>query len=41
MLTYEQVRATIDAYVDGWAKSDRVAWGALFAEDAVLVDPVG
>lgn len=41
MLTQEQVRATIEAYVDGWAKSDRVAWGALFAEDAVLVDPVG
>ena len=41
MLTSEQVRATIEAYVDGWAKSDRVAWGALFADDAVLVDPVG
>ena len=41
MLTSEQVRATILAYVDGWAKSDRVAWGALFADDAVLVDPVG
>jgi steroid delta-isomerase len=41
MLNHEQVRAVIEAYVDGWAKSDRVAWGALFAEDAVLVDPVG
>ena len=41
MLTPEKVRATIESYVDGWAKSDRVAWGALFADDAVLVDPVG
>jgi steroid delta-isomerase len=41
MLDHQQVRATIEAYVQGWAKSDRVAWGALFAEDAVLLDPVG
>jgi steroid delta-isomerase len=41
MLTQETVRATIEAYVQGWASSDRVAWGALFADDAVLLDPVG
>jgi len=41
MLTQETVRATIEAYVQGWANSDRVAWGALFADDAVLADPVG
>jgi steroid delta-isomerase len=41
MLDHQQVRATIEAYVQGWAKSDRVAWGALFADDAVLLDPVG
>ncbi len=41
MPTHEEVRATIEAYVAGWKSGDREAWGALFAEDAVLVDPVG
>ena len=40
-MKHEEVRATIMAYVDGWKHSDREAWGALFADDAVLVDPVG
>ena len=31
----------IQAYVAGWKNRDREAWGALFADDAVLVDPVG
>ncbi len=37
----ETLRATIEAYVEGWRTGDREAWGSLFAEDAVLVDPVG
>ena len=41
MLDDEKVRATIEAYVAGWKNADREAWGALFAEDATLVDPVG
>lgn len=41
MLKHQDVRATIEAYVAGWKSGDREAWGSLFADDAVLVDPVG
>jgi steroid Delta-isomerase len=41
MPTHQEVRATIEAYVAGWKSGDREAWGSLFADDAVLVDPVG
>jgi steroid delta-isomerase len=41
MLDKDRVRATIEAYVAGWKNADREAWGALFAEDTILVDPVG
>lgn len=41
MLKHQEVRAIIEAYVAGWKNSDRESWGALFADDAVLVDPVG
>ena len=41
MATHEQVRKTMDAYVDALARADRDAWVDLFAPDAVQVDPVG
>ena len=37
----EQVRATVDAYVDAYARNDKDAFLALWAPDGVLEDPVG
>jgi steroid delta-isomerase len=41
MPTPEQVRATVDAYVDAYSRNDRDAFLALWAPDGVLEDPVG
>ena len=41
MATPEQIRKTIDAYVDALARSDRDAWVGLFVPDAIQIDPVG
>ena len=41
MPTQEQVRATVDAYVDAYARNDKDAFLALWAPDGVLEDPVG
>ena len=41
MATQEQIRKTVDAYVDALARADRDAWVDLFAPDAVQIDPVG
>ena len=41
MPTPEQIRATIDAYVDAYDRNDRAAFLALWAPDGVLEDPVG
>jgi steroid delta-isomerase len=41
MATPEQIRKTIDAYVDALARSDPDAWVGVFAPDAVQIDPVG
>jgi steroid delta-isomerase len=38
--TPEQTRAAVDAYADAWNKNDRDAFIALWADDAVHVDPV-
>ena len=40
MMSPEQVRETIRAYVDAFERKDRDAWVGLFAEDAHQVDPV-
>lgn len=37
----KQVKTALQGYIDGWKNADREAWLALFAEDAVLIDPVG
>jgi len=41
MPTPELVRATVDAYVDAYARNDKAAFLALWAPDGVLEDPVG
>ena len=41
MATEKQIRATLQAYADGWQSGDKEAWLALFADDARLIDPVG
>jgi steroid Delta-isomerase len=41
MATPEQIRKTVDAYVDALARSDPDAWVGVFAPDAVQIDPVG
>ena len=41
MATQEQIRKTMDAYVDALARADRASWMGLFAPDAVHIDPVG
>ena len=41
MPTPEQVRATVDTYVDAYARNDKAAFLALWAPDGVLEDPVG
>ena len=37
----DQIRATVDAYVDAYARNDRAAFLALWAPEGVLEDPVG
>lgn len=41
MPTPEQVRSTVDAYVDAYARNDKAAFLALWAPEGVLEDPVG
>lgn len=41
MPTPDQIRATVDAYVDGYTRADREAVISLFAPEAELHDPVG
>lgn len=41
MVAPEQMIAAVEAYVDGFAREDAAAVVALFAEDAVVEDPVG
>lgn len=41
MPSTEQMIAAVHAYVDGFARGDAAAIGALFADDATLEDPVG
>lgn len=41
MPTPEQVRSTIDAYVERFSAGDRDGWVALFTDDAHQEDPVG
>ena len=41
MPTPEQIRATVDAYVDAYARNDKAAFLDLWAPDGVLEDPVG
>ena len=41
MPSNEQMIAAVHAYVDGFAREDAAAVVALFAEDAVVEDPVG
>ncbi len=41
MASSKEIRAALEAYCDGWRSNDRDAWLALFADDAVVIDPVG
>jgi steroid delta-isomerase len=41
MPTPDQIRAAVDAYVDAYARNDKAAFLALWADDGVLEDPVG
>ena len=41
MPTPEQVRAAVDAYVAAYMKDDRDAFLDAFADDGVVIDPVG
>jgi steroid delta-isomerase len=41
MVTPEQIRATVDAYVAAYAANDREGLLALYAPDAEWTDPVG
>jgi steroid delta-isomerase len=41
MPSADQLRATVAAYVDAYARNDRDAFLALWAPDGVLEDPVG
>jgi steroid delta-isomerase len=41
MANPEQIRKTIDAYVDALARADRDGWVGLFAPEAVQIDPIG
>ena len=41
MTTEDQMRAALQAYVDGFAAKDSGAVAALFADDARIEDPVG
>jgi len=37
----EQVQAAVDAYVTAYGKNDREAFLDIFADDGVILDPVG
>lgn len=37
----EQVRAAVDAYIDAYQRADRDVFLAAFADDGVVIDPVG
>jgi len=41
MPTTDQIRATLDQYVERFCAGDSAAWAALFTEDASQEDPVG
>lgn len=41
MASSKELCAALEAYCDGWRTGDKEAWLDLFAEDAVLIDPVG
>lgn len=41
MPTPEQVRAAVDAYCDAYARNDKRAFLDVFADDGVVIDPVG
>jgi len=41
MPTTDEIRATIDQYVERFCVGDSAAWAALFSEDATQEDPVG
>ena len=39
--TEKRTREAVDGYMDAWQRNDREALLALYAEDAVWIDPVG
>lgn len=41
MATPEQIRSTLDRYVETFSSNDADGWVATFAEDATQEDPVG
>ena len=41
MSTPEQIRAAVDTYCDAYARVDKIAFLEVFAEDGVVIDPVG
>lgn len=41
MATTEEIRASIDRYIETFNRGDAAAWAACFTEDATQEDPVG
>ncbi len=41
MATTDEIRATIDRYIETFSSNDAEGWAATFAEDATQEDPVG
>jgi hypothetical protein len=41
MASADQIRSTVDAYVDAYDRNDKAAFLGLWAADGVLEDPVG
>lgn len=41
MATPDEIRATIDRYIETFSSNDPEGWAATFAEDATQEDPVG
>lgn len=41
MATPDEIRATIDRYIEAFTAGDAEGWAALFSEDATQEDPVG
>jgi steroid delta-isomerase len=39
--TPEQIRTTVDRYIERWSSGERQAWLELFAPDATVEDPIG